>query len=376
MGIVIGVAAVVSLVSLGEGTRKYIYQEFMSLGSNLVGIIPGKVETTGAPPGVGWTTRNLTIEDAEALLRECTLVRRVAPISIGSAAVKLGNLSRTVPIIGSTADFLKIRDLKIASGNPLPEMDPRYPLYLCLIGKTVQRELFKGTNPLGKFVRIGGWRFRVTGVLASKGYHLGMDMDDIVIIPVACGLKLFNQSGLFRIGVQVSAFSELDRAMDQITQCLKRRHGEEDFTLVTQGSIIRSFESILLVLTLTITGIAAISLAVAGIGIMNVMFISVTERRAEIGLCKAVGATTGQIMLIFLLEAILLSIIGGLVGVGAGLFVTGVLSRLVPALPAEPPAWAMISAFGIAIGVGILSGLIPAYRASRVQPVIALQKRV
>ena len=371
----VGVAAVVILTGLGEGARRYVTSEFQSMGTNLLIVIPGRVETTNAAPIFGGTTRDLSLEDAIAIKRRCPRLRHVAPISLGSAPITYGALGRTVTVIGATQEYMKLRDLSIAAGTTLPPINPHQGMRVCLIGRTVQRELFRGENPLGRIIRIGEWRFRVIGILQRKGRALGMDIDDIVIVPVATGMQLFNRTGLFRILAQSSAYSDLDRAQEDMRRVLIERYdGEEDFTVIEQGSMIAALDGILRTLTLAVAGIGAISLAVAGLGIMNIMLVSVTERTGEIGLMKALGASNAQVLSIFLTEAILLAVIGAALGMCLGNGGALLLRVLIPALDATPPAWAVAAALGTALWVGVLFGLLPAQQAARVDPVIALAK--
>lgn len=373
-GVAVGVAAVVVLVSLGEGARSYVEGQFGALGTNLVIVVPGKSETVGgAPPVTGGVVRDLTLEDARTIARRGRDVRRVAPVTLGTAPVKYAERGRNVSVIGATPDYLRIRELEVAAGEGLPETDPRLGGRVCLIGRTVQRELFQGDNPLGKVVRIGEWRFRVVGVLGRKGQTLGLDVDDLVIIPVGTGLRLFNRAGLFRILLQATSREAVPAAAVEAKQILIERHeGYEDFTIVTQDALLGTFNEILGTLTLALAGIAAISLAVAGIGVMNVMLVSVAERVPEVGLLKAVGARNRQVLAVFLAEAVAVSLAGGLAGVSAGFAGTALLRLIYPALPAATPAWAVWSSLGVSFLVGLLFGVLPARRASRLDPAQAL----
>lgn len=373
-GTTVGVASVILLISLGEGARTYVTDEFATLGSNLIIVMPGKTETSGGAPIFGGTTRDLTLEDSFAVLRRCPRARKVAPISLGQASVKYGGLGRMATVVGSTREFVEMLDIGIASGQFLPRTDPRRGSRVCVIGRTVQKELFAGENPLGEKVRIGEWRFRVIGVMARKGTSLGMDMDDVVLVPVSTAMNLFDRRGLFRIWVEASAFQEMDRAQDEVKEVLVDRHGEEDFTILTQGALVSTFADILRALGLALAGIAAVSLSVAGIGVMNVMLVSVSERTAEIGLWKAIGARRRQVVLAFLTEAVVISGIGGAVGTILGLLGTRLLSRLIPGFPAVTPIWAVLAAVGVAVGVATIFGALPARRAAAIPAVDALRK--
>ena len=376
LGMAIGVGAVILLTALGEGARGYVTNEFMALGSNLLIVLPGKTETTGNAPILGGTTRPLTLEDCEAVKKRVHRVRRLAPLSVGSARVGYRDKRREVTVLGSTPDLLPVRHLQIGIGRFLPEVEMDRGAPVAVIGRTVQGELFGSENPLGRPIRIGDFRFRVIGVMAAKGQSLGINMDDVVIIPVASAMRLFNQPSLFRILIEVGAHSEIDAARREVLNVLKERHdNEEDVTVLTQDAVLTAFNRILGALTLALAGIAAISLSVAGIGIMNVMLVSVSERTPEVGLLKALGAPPRQILRVFLVEAVLLSAAGGLLGLLTGYAGSALLSQAFPALPAHPPAWAVTAALVVSLAAGALFGVLPARRAARLDPVVSLAGR-
>ncbi len=375
LGVAIGVGAVVLLTSLGEGARRYVTGQFEELGTNLLIVIPGKTETSGALPGIGKAPNDLTLDDAEALRRRVPQVRRIVPVVVGPETVSRAGRERQVIVIGATHEFLDVRKLKIASGRFLPPIDPQRSQPIAVIGDTVAKELFPGESPLGKVLRVADWRIRVVGVLADRGTHMGLDTDQLVLIPVGTGIRLFDRSSLFRILVEVQAQPEMEAAKEGVRRVLKERHDdEEDVTLLTQDSVMSSFSSILGALTAALAGIAAISLSVAGLGIMNVMLVSVSERTAEIGLLKALGATSGQVLGIFLAEAVLLSSAGGLVGLSGALIVLEVVELAYPGFPLSAPWWAVLAALGVSVGAGALFGVLPARRATRLDPVAALGK--
>jgi putative ABC transport system permease protein len=376
LGVMIGVTSVVLLTALGEGARIYVTGELASLGSNMLIVLPGKVETSGSIPIVGGVPHDLTLDDARAIQRNIRGIRKIAPLTIGDASVSYGPLSRSVSVIGTTAEFRELRRLNISRGSFLPPSDLERGASVAVIGSKIQQELFRGTNPLGKTIRVGEWRFRVIGVLEAKGQTMGFNIDDMVIIPVASAMKVFNQTTLFRIMVEVNSYDDLEFAKNQIRDLIVKRHsGEEDITILTQDSVLTSFNAIFTALTLALAGIAAISLSVAGIGIMNVMLVSVSERTTEIGLLKAVGAKQRQIVGVFLAEAALLSIFGGLLGLISAQALVHLSRTLFPVLPAQVPPWAVVSSILIALSVGIIFGVWPARRASRLDPLMALQRR-
>ena len=372
----IGVAAVILLTALGEGARVYVTQKFISLGSHLLVVLPGRSETVGGPPPMmGETPRDLTLADALALLRSSS-VRRVAPISVGSAPVAHRGLERETTILGSTAELYDIRNLTMAQGRFIPAGEITRAEAVCVLGHKVKNELFGNRSPLGRFVRIGERRFRVIGVLGRKGQSLGVDISDVAVIPVASAQSLFNQYSLFRILVQARSRDAVPRAKQAVLDIIRERHdGEDDVTVITQDAVLATFDRILTALTLALAGIAAISLAVAGILIMNVMLIAVSQRTAEIGLLKAVGAPGGQVLTLFLSESAVLSLIGA----ACGLIIAalGVLSarQLFPEFPVVVPLWSPMAAVGVALLSGLIFGALPARRAARLDPVTALSRR-
>jgi len=376
LGVAIGVTSVIVLTSLGEGARRYVTGEFASLGTNLIIVVPGKTETTGGPPIFGGVPNDLTLGDAEALVRYLPEVRRVAPLSVGEAPARHGSIERDVTVVGTTPEMLVVRQIRVRLGRYLPAGTAQQALRVCVIGSDLQRELFGGRNPLGEILRLGEERYRVIGVMAPRGVSLGMDLDEVVHVPVRAAMKMFNRSGLFRLFVEVSAHAEIDSARRAVIELLEQRHdGVEDVTLVTQDALLSTFGNILTALTAALGGIAAISLTVAGIGIMNVMLVSVSERTAEIGLLKALGAGRGQILAVFLVEAAIISSAGGAVGLLGGLSLDRLFVRLFPGFPVAPPAWAVYGAISVSLLVGVVFGALPARRAARLDPVAALAGR-
>lgn len=376
LAMAIGVASVVVLTSLGEAARQYVIGQFASLGTNLLIVLPGRSETTGGPPPlVGETPRDLTIEDSLALYRSRT-IRYIAPINVGSAPVSWQQREREVTVLGSTANLYHVRHLQLSRGRFLPEGDPTKAAGVCVLGATLVRELFINRPPLGEWVRIGGSRFRVIGVLASEGVSLGLDMDDIAIIPVASAQALFNTASLFRIMVEVRDRELLERTKQAILDILRARHeGEDDVTIISQDAVLATFDRIFTTLTLAVAGIAAISLVVAGILIMNVMLIAVSQRTAEIGLLKAIGAPARQISLLFLVEIVFLSLAGALLGIAIGLVSNWLLQQAYPDFVIRAPFWALAAAAGVALGTGLLFGIMPARRAATLDPIAALARR-
>jgi putative ABC transport system permease protein len=370
----IGVAAVVVLTALGDGARRYVVNEFASLGSNLVIVLPGRSETGGFNPvnAITSTPRDLTVDDGQAITR-APAVLRTAPITIGTSEAVFAGKLRDVTIVGTTPDYLKLRRMDLAQGRFLTEAEPNAAV--AVIGARVRQELF-GTQPaLGQVLRIGDRRVRVIGVLAQTGQGLGMNADEVVILPVVVAQAMFNTNTLFRILVEAKSRGLIGQAKTQAAEILKARHdGEEDVTVITQDAVLETFDRILGTLTYGVAGIAAISLAVAGILVMNVMLVAVTQRTGEIGLLKALGAEGAAIRNAFLAEAALLSATGAVFGYLLGQAGAFALRTALPALPAFPPDWAVAAALGTALVTGLLFGVMPARRAARLDPVQALMK--
>ena len=373
-GVAVGIAAVVALTALGEGARQYVVQEFSALGSKLLIVLPGKVETTGMMP-FGGVINDLTIEDYQAVTIRIPQVLRAAPLATGEETVRYGGRSRAVPVIGSTSDLLEVRRLQVAAGQFLPSGNPNQGGAEMVLGIKVADELFPGESPLGKVVRLGEWRFRVVGVLAPRGRSLGFDFDDLVMIPARTSMRVFNRTSLFRILVELHPGEDLESGKQAVLDLLADRHRTEDVTVITQDAVVNTLDSILGVLTLALTAIASVSLTVAGVGIMNVMLVAVSERRHEIGLLKALGASTTQILGVFIAEAVVLSLFGGLAGLAAGMLAVRAFTGVYPTFPAATPMWAVIASLLVSVVVGVFFGVVPARRAARLDPVEALVGR-
>ena len=366
----------VVLTALGDGARRYVVNEFNALGANLVIVLPGRTETGGV--GIGTlsasTTRDLTLRDAAALLRADGVVR-IAPLVVGDAEVSSGGRLRTTYVVGTTADFARLRRLELAQGRFLPDEDLERAGSWAVVGATIRHELFGAKPALGARLRIGDRRFRVIGVLAAGGQGLGMNTDELVLVPAASAQALFDTSTLFRILVEARERSVLARVKAQVADILAARHdGERDVTLLTQDAVLGTFDRILAALTLAVAGIGAISLAVAGILVMNVMLVSVAQRTGEIGLLKALGAPPAMIHRTFLAEAGMLSLAGAAIGVLLGFAGATALRAMFPELPAYPPPWAVMAGLATAMLTGIGFGILPARRAAHLNPVQALAR--
>jgi putative ABC transport system permease protein len=372
----IGVASIVILTSLGEGARRYVVNQFASLGTHLLIVLPGRSETAGAAPAmfIGDTPRDLTINDAVAVGRS-RYIDDYAPLVIGAAQVSWKQRNREVPVLGSTRSLIDIRQWEMAQGSFLPAGDPERGTSVVVIGAKIRTELFGNERALGEWLRLGDRRFRVIGVLATEGRSIGMDVEELVIVPVASAMSLFNTPSLFRIFAQARSREVMEKAKDEIREIITARHqGEEDITVMTQDAVLSTFDRILRALTYTVGGIASISLVVAGILIMNIMLVSVSQRTSEIGLLKALGAPGKEIMHMFLAEAMILSIAGALLGIIVGQLGSWLIGRIYPALPVGAPAWAIIAAISVAIITGLLFGAIPARHAARLDAVDALAR--
>lgn len=377
LAMAIGVAAVVVLTALGEGARQYVVGQFTSIGTNLIIVFPGRAETTGGFPGaaMGETPRDLTLEDARAL-GYLPQVRRYAPLNVGAAELAAAARLREVTVLGSTADLLPIRHMNLARGSFLSREKGTERSAQLVLGAKLAREFFPQGSAVGQRVRLGDRRFLVSGVLEPQGESMGFNSDEIVVIPIDYAQALFNTSSLFRILVETKSRGDLASAKDAIREIMKKRHdGEEDVTVITQDAVLATFDRILRALTLGVAGIAAISLAVAGILVMNVMLVAVSQRTSEIGLLKALGAPSADVHHLFLAEALWLSLAGGVAGFLLGQLGSLLIRLAYPQLPAWPPMWASIGGVTVAFLTGVLASLLPAARAARLDPVQALSKK-
>lgn len=370
----IGVASVIVLTALGEGARNYVTAEFSALGTNLVIVVPGRSETSGGDPStmIGVTERDLTIDDAIALTRH-PKVSRIAPYNIGAAEVAWQGRKRETTIQSSTHEFLELRKWKMKQGKFLPKTSFDRASSVCVIGVKIRNELFGAHAALGQWLRVGDRRFRVIGVLDSTGQSMGFSVEDAVIIPVASAQSLFNLPSLFRIFVEVKTREAIPKVMDFIKETIKERHqGVEDVTVITQDAVLKTFDRILSALTYAVGGIAAISLFVAGILIMNVMLVAVSQRTSEIGLLKSLGASAKEILNLIVIEAILLSSLGAAIGLIIGHIGSWAIRYAFPIIPAYPPTWAIFTSILVALVTGVLFSLLPAKKAAQLDPVIAL----
>ena len=373
----IGVAAVLILTSLGEGARRFVTAEFSSLGTHLVIVFPGRSETSGANLGmmITDTPRDLTIGDARAILRS-PHVLKAAPVMVGSAPVSYGGLEREITVLGSTAELINIRQWEMLAGEFIPGANLERAAPVCTIGTDIQLEIFGDTPAIGKWLRVGDRRCRVSGVLSQSGHSVGIDVDEVIVVPVLSAQALLNSESLFRIIAAAPSREAMEWATSDIKRIIRDRHyGEEDVTVVTQDAVLTTFDSIFDVLTIALAGIASVSLLVAGVLIMNVMLVAVSQRTAEIGLLKALGAKSNQVTTLFLTEAIFLSVSGAILGTVIGYGAIFTMRQLYPVLDFSPPAWAVLAAFGVAVISGVIFGILPARKAALLDPVAALSRR-
>ncbi len=375
LGVIIGVMAVILLVSIGEGAQVYITKELTGLGTNLLIITPGKTSTRGGfhPPSAG-TVRKLTYDDSLALRRRAWILTDAVPLVLGTGKIKYQNMGRDTMVIGTTPEFQRVRSLFVDTGNYVSQGDVDSKAKVIVLGTKVKEELFGADNPLGKVVTLSDARYRVIGVMRKKGTSLGMDIDDIVYVPVTSGQELFDTDSLFEIIASTPRAEDVDRAIAQIKDILIKRHAhKEDFTIQTQGAMLETMNTILGVLTAVLGGIAGISLVVGGIGIMNIMLVSVRERTREIGIRKALGARNRDIMAQFMIEAITLSGAGGVIGILLGVGLALLIPVFVTVLPTSVSAWSIIMAFTFSAAVGVFFGVYPARRAALQDPIQALR---
>jgi putative ABC transport system permease protein len=372
LGIAVGIAAVMLLTSIGEGIHRFVLAEFTQFGTTIVGINPGRTTTHGTTTGVFGTVRPLTIQDAEALAR-LPFARAVVPLVQGNAEVEAGRLRRRTTVYGVGPEMPEAFSMRVKSGRFLPDDDPTAPRAFAVLGSKLRQELFGNRNPLGERLGIGGNRYRIIGVMESKGSVLGFDLDDTVYIPAARGLELFNRDSLFEIDLLYRKGVKADTIVAGINKVLIARHGREDFTVTTQEQMLDVLGSILNILTFAVGAIGGISLLVGSIGIVTIMTIAVNERTGEIGLIRALGARRSQVLTLFLGEAIVLALVGGSAGLALGVGIAWLLHLALPALPVHTPWAFVVIAEAVAVFIGLAAGVLPAQRAARLDPVEALR---
>lgn len=381
LGIIIGVGAVITMLAVGTGARQSIGEQIASMGSNLLIVLPGATTSGGARMGAG-SQMTLSTSDAEAILKECPAVLHVAPVLGGVAQVIYGNQNWSTGVTGTTPAMLEVRDWPLSEGRPFAEEDVRSASKVCLLGQTVVDNLFGSIDPIGQIVRIKNVPFTVIGVLDRKGQSPnGQDQDDTIYIPVTTAQKkIFGTTfpGMVRIiMVKAGGAEELSQAQKQITELLRQRHRiaqkqDDDFSVRNLTQMMQAAEESAKIMALLLGAVASVSLLVGGIGIMNIMLVSVTERTREIGIRMAVGAKTWDIRLQFLIEALILSLIGGGIGIVIGVSGSQVLSTIA-GWPTIISLFSIFLAFGFSGVVGIFFGFYPAMKASLLDPIEALR---
>jgi putative ABC transport system permease protein len=371
-GIAIGIAAVVLLTAIGEGIHRFVLSEFTQFGTNLITVTPGKTNTLGMSNAIISNVRPLSLEDSR-ILRGVQEVQGVVPMVQGNAAVESGGRSRRTMVLGVGPMVPQVWRMRPSIGRFLPTEESGGGRAFAVLGAKLNRELFGNTSPLGKRVRIGGEPYRVIGVMESKGQMLGFDLDDTVFIPVERALAMFDRESLMEIDLSYAPDADSDAVAERIRALLKRHHGSEDFTITTQDQMLEVLGSVLDVLTIAIGALGGISLVVGGIGILTLMSISVRERRREIGLLRALGAAKRQILVLFLSEAVVLALLGGLAGLTTGSGGAWFIEFAIPALPTHT-AWEFVLLAEITAGlIGLAAGVLPALSAARLDPVEALR---
>ncbi|MGB5614937.1 MAG: ABC transporter permease [Sedimenticolaceae bacterium] len=372
LGIAVGIAAVVLLTAIGEGVQRFVVHEFTQFGTNLLAISPGKTQTFGVSGAVFSNVRPLSLDDAEAL-RQLPQVSDVVPFVQGNAAVEAQGRTRRTTVFGTGPGVPEVWQIKPALGRFLPDDEARRARAFAVLGSKLRSELFGTRSPLGERIRVGGETYRIVGTMQPKGQMLGFDLDDTVYIPVARAMAMFDRDSLMEVDVLYHAGSDATELARRIKERLIARHGNEDFTIVTQDQMLEVLGSVLEVLTLAVGALGAISLLVGGIGILTIMTISVNERTPEVGLLRALGAGRRQIMGLFLGEAVVLAGCGGAVGLLLGIGGAWFITIAVPGLPTHVAWDYALLALGIAMGIGLAAGVLPALRAAALDPVTALR---
>ncbi len=371
LGLVIGIAAVVILTSIGRGIHTFVLAEFTQFGTHLLSVNPGKKTTFGISGATISTVRPLSLDDAVAL-GKLPAVIAVVPVVQGNVRVEAGAKQRRSNILGVGSAVPEVWRVQTASGRFLPAEEGN-PRALAVLGHKMAAELFGATNPLGQRIRIGTDRYRVIGVMEKKGQMLGFDMDDTLYIPAAKALELFDRESLVEINVLYKSSLSVQSVEKAVKRLMIARHGREDFTLITQRQMLATMDSVLNILTMGVAALGGISLLVGSVGILTIMTIAVSERVSEIGLLRAVGAERRVIFRLFLGEALALSLTGGLIGVVVGILCIRTIGYLLPELPVEL-AWSyIIAAFVVSLLIGIAAGVAPAIKAARLEPLDALR---
>jgi putative ABC transport system permease protein len=376
LGVIIGVMSVILLVAFGESAQAYVEKEFAIMGSNVLIVTPGKQQTTGLIPITAGSHKKLTSRIAETIKRKGEGVTGVAANSVGLAAVKYGNRQRNVLCIGTTPDFDTIRQLFTQIGRFIQQEDVDKNKKVCIIGTTLKRELFGNGQALYQTVTVNGTKHMIIGIFEERGMALGIDLGDLIVIPLPSALQMFKggEDELWEILVGVRSKEDLDRSAESVEHIIKASlDGSDDFTITDQDGMLQTFDRIFGMLRVMLVGIASISLLVGGIGIMNIMLVSVRERTREVGIRKAVGARRADIGWQFLIESVTLSLLGGFMGIALGAAGTLAIQIAYPTLPIGISLWSTMLAFLFSLSVGVFFGVYPALKAASVDPVEALR---
>ena len=369
LGIVIGVTSVIVLIALVSGLKTFITSQIQGLGSNLIFVIPGRIGGARSPGGI--QANRLVLSDATNLKNKLTDEAQVSAVVQRNATLKHANLSdKNVAVFGVQANYTKIITLKIIEGRFFNEAEANSAKRVALVGTTVKNNLFGGGDPVGQRVDIAGLKYQIIGVAGKRGSTFGIDQDNSVLIPFPAAQKQFGITNLNTIYLSALKSEDVKDVQQKATNILKKRLSEDEFSVQTQEQTLSTISQITSVLTLALGGIAAISLVVGGIGIMNIMLVSVTERTREIGLRKALGATPANIRTQFLIEALVLSGLGGVIGIILGFILSFIVGRFITT---TVPLWSVALSFGFSMIVGIIFGVAPAIRASRLDPIQALR---
>lgn len=370
-GFAIGVAAVVMMTAIGESLKQYILSEFTQFGSNIIAISPGKTETFGVG-GLLNTVRPLSIADGQAI-GQLPSVSHTVPVIAGTAKVKADAKFRYTDVVGVNSLADKAWQLTVSSGRFLPEDDIERPRNFAVLGAKVASNLYGYSSAVGEFIHIGGKRFRVIGVLAEKGQFMGQDLDEMVYIPTAIAMQLFNRESVMEIDVFYRENFTSSDVSAQIKQLLIKRHGREDFTIVTQDDMLDSLDNILNVVKLAGTALGVISLFVGAIGIATIMSINVSERIGEIGLLRAIGCSSGQMVLLLVSEAIAMALLSGIIGFALVLLVVFTTHFFGLNILQGISIQIFLSTLLFSAFIGLLSGIIPALKAAKATPIEALR---
>ncbi len=372
LGLIIGIASVIVLTSIGKGIHGFVLSEFTQFGTNLVAVFPGKTTTLGLSGATISTVRPLSLADAVSLGKLDNIIASL-PLVQGNARVEAGKKQRRTTVLGVGAAVPEIWKIKAVKGRFLPVNEQANPRAFAVLGHKLAEELFADNNPLGQRIRISSDRFRVLGVMEKKGQMMGYDMDDTIYIPTAKALEMFDRESVMEIDLLYNSNIPVKTIENEIIRLLKRRHGREDFSIITQDQMLKSMDSILNILTLAVAALGSISLLVGSVGILTIMTIAVSERISEVGLLRAIGAEQGMVFKLFLSEAIILSFIGGAIGVLLGIMIVQFIKIIVPELPVQLAGLYIMAAFSVSLLIGLVAGVIPAMKAARLNPLDALR---